>query len=41
MQVFEEWLQKTRPADTHGPGNLRRPLHFKRVCRPVDQAFRL
>jgi len=41
MEVFEEWLQKARPADSHGPGGLRRPLHFKRVCRPVDAAYRL
>jgi anaerobic selenocysteine-containing dehydrogenase len=41
MEVFEEWLQKARPADSHGPGGLRRPLHFKRVCRPVDAAYKL
>ncbi len=41
MAVFEEWLAKTRPADGHGPGRLRRPLHLKRVCRPTDEAFRL
>ena len=41
MAVFEEWMQKARPAGTHGPSGLRRPLHFKRVCRPVDGAFRL
>jgi hypothetical protein len=41
MQVYAEWLQKTRPADTHGPGGLRRPLHFKRVCRPQEETFRL
>ncbi|MBK8098316.1 MAG: molybdopterin-dependent oxidoreductase [Planctomycetes bacterium] len=41
MQVFEEWLQKARPAGAHGPGGLRRPLHFKRVCRPTDAVFTL
>ena len=37
MQVFEEWLAKARPA----AGSLRRPLHFKRVLRPTDDAYRL
>ncbi|MGE3171348.1 MAG: molybdopterin dinucleotide binding domain-containing protein [Planctomycetota bacterium] len=41
MEVFDEWLEKARPADRHGPGELRRPLHLKRVCRPTDAAFRL
>ncbi|MBX3463832.1 MAG: molybdopterin-dependent oxidoreductase [Planctomycetes bacterium] len=41
MAVFEEWLAKTRPAGSFGPGGLRRPLHLKRVCRPTDAAFRL
>ncbi len=41
MQVFEEWLQRARPAGQHGKDGLRRPLHFKRVCRPDDAAFRL
>ncbi|MBL8723650.1 MAG: molybdopterin-dependent oxidoreductase, partial [Planctomycetes bacterium] len=41
MQVFEEWLAKTRPAGEYGVGGLRRPLHLKRVCRPTDAAFRL
>ena len=39
MQVFREWLAKTRPAP--GPGGLRRPLHFARVVRPTDAAYRL
>jgi hypothetical protein len=41
MQVFEEWLARTKPAGEHGPANLRRPLHFKRVCRPSDAAYQL
>jgi anaerobic selenocysteine-containing dehydrogenase len=36
---FQQWLQKARPAP--GPGGLRRPLHFKRVCRPADSAYRI
>jgi anaerobic selenocysteine-containing dehydrogenase len=38
MEVFTEWLAKARPAK---PGGLRRPLWFKRVVRPVDDAYRL
>jgi hypothetical protein len=37
MQVFREWLAKTRPAP--GPGGLRRPLHFARAVRPADDAY--
>ena len=41
MRVFEEWLQRARPADEHGPGRLRRPPHFKRVCGPAEGTFEL
>jgi anaerobic selenocysteine-containing dehydrogenase len=41
MAVFEEWMAKTRPAGEYGTDNLRRPLQFKRVCRPTDAAFQL
>jgi len=41
MAVFEEWMARTRPAGEHGVDGLRRPLHFKRVCRPVEDAFKL
>ncbi len=37
MEVYREWMARTRPAP--GPGGLRRPLHLKRVVRPVDAAF--
>ncbi len=37
MEVFEEWVARTRPPQ----GPLRRPLHLKRVVRPVDAAFEL
>ena len=36
-EVFERWLEKTRPAS----GDLRRPMHLKRPNRPVDSAYRL
>jgi hypothetical protein len=39
MAVYREWQEQARPAP--GPGGLRRPLHFKRVVRPVDESFRL
>ncbi|MEO0481280.1 MAG: molybdopterin-dependent oxidoreductase [Planctomycetota bacterium] len=39
MEVFEEWLKRTKPAP--GPGGLRRPLHFKRVVRPAEHTFYL
>ena len=41
MQVFEEWMARTRPAGEFGQDGLRRPLHLKRVCRPTDAAFEL
>jgi hypothetical protein len=37
MQVYREWLEKTRPAP--GPGGLRRPLHFARAVRPADSTY--
>ena len=37
MEVFHEWQAQARPA----AGPLRRPLHFKRVVRPTDAAYRL
>jgi anaerobic selenocysteine-containing dehydrogenase len=39
MDVFREWLARARPAP--GPDGLRRPLHFKRVLRPVEATYRL
>ncbi len=39
MAVYREWAAMARPAP--GPGGLRRPLHFKRVVRPVADAYRL
>ena len=39
MAVYREWKAQAKPAP--GPGGLRRPLHWKRVVRPVDAAFRL
>lgn len=39
MQVFENWMKKTRwPV---GPGGLRRPLWFNRPLKPTEEAYRL
>jgi len=38
MEVFHEWLAKTRPGP--GPGGLRRPLHFARPVKPLASAYR-
>jgi anaerobic selenocysteine-containing dehydrogenase len=37
MEVYREWLARTRPAP--GPGGLRRPLWLNRPLRPVEEAF--
>jgi anaerobic selenocysteine-containing dehydrogenase len=39
VEVYREWLAKTRPAP--GPGSLRRPLWLNRPLRPVEEAYRL
>jgi hypothetical protein len=37
MEIFREWLAKTRPGP--GPGGLRRPLHFARPVKPTASAY--
>jgi hypothetical protein len=39
MEVFREWMARTRPAP--GPGGLRRPLWFSRAVRPAPEAYRV
>jgi anaerobic selenocysteine-containing dehydrogenase len=39
MQVYREWLAKTRPGP--GPDGLRRPLWLDRPLRPADEMFRV
>jgi hypothetical protein len=39
FQVYQEWLQKTRPAP--GPGGSRRPLWMLRPLKPTAEAYRL
>jgi anaerobic selenocysteine-containing dehydrogenase len=38
MEVYREWLGKTRPGP--GPGGLRRPLWLDRPLRPAEEMFR-
>jgi anaerobic selenocysteine-containing dehydrogenase len=38
MEVFREWLAKTRPGP--GPEGLRRPLHLARPVKPLASAYR-
>jgi len=39
MEVYREWLAKTKPAP--GPGGLRRPLWLDRAVRPTDGAYKV
>jgi anaerobic selenocysteine-containing dehydrogenase len=39
MQVYREWLARTRPGP--GPGGLRRPLWLDRPIRPAEEMFRV
>ncbi|QQS42383.1 MAG: molybdopterin-dependent oxidoreductase [Acidobacteriota bacterium] len=39
MEIYREWLKKTRPAP--GPGGLRRPLWLARPLRPAEEMFYL
>ena len=39
VAVYEEWLEKTKPAP--GPGGLRRPLWLNRPMHPVPSTYRL
>jgi anaerobic selenocysteine-containing dehydrogenase len=39
MEVYREWLAKTRPGP--GPGGLRRPLWLDRPVRPAEEMFRV
>ncbi len=37
MEVYREWLAKTRPAP--GPDGLRRPLWLSRAVKPAEKAY--
>ena len=37
MEIYREWLAKTRPAS----GSLRRPLWLNRAVKPAPEAYRL
>ena len=38
-EVYRKWMDMTRPAP--GPDNLRRPLWFARVLKPIKEKFYL
>ena len=40
-RVHEEWLKKTRPADTHSPDGTRRPFWLVRPLKPPREAYAL
>ncbi len=39
MEVYHEWLKKTRPAP--GPGGMRRPLWFLRAVKPDASVYKM
>lgn len=41
MEVYQEWVDLTRPADKNSPGGLRRPTWLKRPLKPVLDAYKI
>ena len=41
MEVYRDWLDKTRPADEHSPDGMRRPYWVKRPLKPTKEAYQL
>ncbi len=41
MQVYREWVEKTRPAARHSPDGTRRPYWLKRPLKPAKAHFKL
>jgi anaerobic selenocysteine-containing dehydrogenase len=41
MQVYREWLAKTRPADRVSPDGTRRPYWLSRPLKPSKDAYKL
>jgi anaerobic selenocysteine-containing dehydrogenase len=41
MQVYREWVEKTRPATRFSPDGTRRPYTLKRPLKPAKAAYRL
>ncbi len=39
--VYREWLQFTRPADTHSPDGTRRPYWLLRPLKPAREFYKL
>src|SRR5256884_1701790 len=40
-QVYEKWLARTRPADTHSPDGTRRPYWMLRPLKPAREFYKL
>jgi anaerobic selenocysteine-containing dehydrogenase len=40
-KVYQEWMARTRPADSHSPDGTRRPYWLMRPLKPGPDAFRL
>jgi hypothetical protein len=41
MQVYREWLARTRPADKVSPDGMRRPYWLSRPLKPTKEAYKL
>lgn len=41
MQVYREWVEKTRPASRFSPDGTRRPYTLKRPLKPTKAAYQL
>lgn len=41
MEVYQQWVAKTRSAVDHSPNGERRPHWFKRPLKPVREAYKL
>ncbi len=41
MQVYHEWVEKTRPASQFSPDGTRRPYSLKRPLKPAKSAYKL
>ncbi len=39
--AYQQWLERTRPADRHSPDGTRRPYWLMRPLRPTREAYRL
>ncbi|MFP4598758.1 MAG: molybdopterin-dependent oxidoreductase [Persicimonas sp.] len=40
MEVYRQWMAKTRPAKEHSPDGTRRPYWLKRPLKPTREAYK-